>query len=412
MAEELLQIEIEASRKTVAARSEPQLLYVLLHVRQPGMAGGASTKLNLCLVLDRSTSMNGQRLESVKSAANMIVNELAEGDVFSLIVFSDRAEVVWPASHVSDKRIVAAMSERIGAYGGTEIFQGLEAGLQEIRRAVLGNFTNHLILLTDGHTYGDNEACLDLARQAAIDGIQFSCFGLGPDWNDRFLDQLASLSGGEVTYIETPEEVLQKLHQCILGLDVAYARNVRLLTHFPAGIELLSAFRVGPTAQPLALNNSELRLGGVEGRSPLSVLLEFQIEPQPAKHTMPIPIILTADVPSKRARNHSLKRFLEVSVAANAIDEEPPDSLVAAVRAWNFCLMNEKVWNDLEEGKINQAETRMQRLTTRLAEAGHIQLAQQLREESLRLSAQGTVSLEGRKRLKFGTRSLVSQAIR
>lgn len=411
MVKELLDVQIVASKKAIEAKRSPQLLYLLVHIRPPKELDFSQLDLNLCLVLDRSTSMNGERLEKVKSAASMIVDKLSEDDRFSLVVFSDRSEVVWPAKRVADKRVLVAMIERITAFGGTEIHQGLEAGLQEVRRAQLSNYANHLILLTDGQTYGDDEACVDLVRKAAKNGILFSGLGLGPDWNDRFLDELASLSGGDVAYIETPEQVIQELKQCFHGLDSTYARNVRLVTHFPPDIKLTKAFRVSPTAQPLALNQHELRLGSVEGRIPLSVLLEFSINAQRAGQLVPLPIILTVDIPSNRLRDQGVRKFHEVAVVDQATKEDPPESLVAAVQAWNFHQMNEKVWSDLEAGDVHAAGIRMERLTSRLAEAGHTALARQLREESLRLSSQGELSADGRKRLKFGTRSLVSQTV-
>ncbi|HCB48359.1 MAG TPA: hypothetical protein DEP47_02245 [Chloroflexi bacterium] len=411
MVKELLDVHIEASKKAIEANRSPQLLYLLVHIRPPKELGFSELDLNLCLVLDRSTSMNGDRLEKVKSAASMIVDKLSEDDRFSLVVFSDRSEVIWPAKKVADKKVLVAMIERIAAFGGTEIHQGLEAGLQEVRRAQLPNYSNHLILLTDGHTYGDEEACVDLVRKAAKDGILFSGLGLGPDWNDRFLDELASLSGGDVAYIETPEQVFQELKQVFHGLDSAYARNVRLVTHFPPDITLTKAFRVSPTAQPLALNQHEMRLGSVEGRTPLSVLLEFSIDVQRAGQLVPMPIILTADIPYRSLRDQGVRKFHEVAVVAQAPKEDPPKSLLAAVQAWNLHQMNEKVWEDIEAGDVHAAEIRMEHLTSRLAEAGHMALARQLREEALRLSSQGEVSVDGRKRLKFGTRSLVSQTV-
>jgi hypothetical protein len=154
-----------------------------------------------------------------------------------------------------------------------------------------------------------------------------------------------------------------------------------------------------------------MRLGSVEGRSPLSVLLEFSIDTKRAGQLVPLPIILTVDIPSNRLRDQGVRKFHEIAVVAQAEKEEPPESLVAAVQAWNFHQMNEKVWNDLEAGDVQAAEVRMERLTSRLAEAGHTDLARQLREESLRLASQGELSADGRKRLKFGTRSLVSQTV-
>ena len=74
--------------------------------------------------------------------------------------------------------------------------------------------------------------------------------------------------------------------------------------------------------------------------------------------------------------------------------------------------MNEKAWDDIEAGNFNRAQTRLRSLSTRLFEAGHSGLAEQILNESERLTAFTTVSLEGRKKLKFGTRALVTRTVR
>jgi hypothetical protein len=89
----------------------------------------------------------------------------------------------------------------------------------------------------------------------------------------------------------------------------------------------------------------------------------------------------------------------------------PPKALTDAVQALNLYRLNEKVWQEIEGGDLPQATTRMRRLTTRLLEAGHTQLAQQAYAETERLASMGTLSLEGRKRLKYGTRSLLTQTV-
>jgi hypothetical protein len=73
--------------------------------------------------------------------------------------------------------------------------------------------------------------------------------------------------------------------------------------------------------------------------------------------------------------------------------------------------MNEKVWDEVEAGQLQAATERLRRLTTRLLESGHSRLAQQAYAETERLATMGTLSLEGRKKLKYGTRSLLSRTI-
>jgi Ca-activated chloride channel homolog len=65
-------------------------------------------------------------------------------------------------------------------------FRGLQAGFNEIQRNLGQERIDHIILLTDGHTYGDEQQCISLAEQAATQGIGISAMGIGKEWNDIF----------------------------------------------------------------------------------------------------------------------------------------------------------------------------------------------------------------------------------
>lgn len=155
--------------------------------------------------------MQGNRLSHVKTAIELIVNKLSSADTLSIVSFSDRAEVVVPSGKVENATAVIGKLRGIQASGGTEIFHGLQAGMQELGKVPLNAHTNYLILLTDGHTYGDAAQCLDLARRMAEQNIGISAFGLGTEWNDQFLDALVAPSGGNSNFVEQPQEILQHL---------------------------------------------------------------------------------------------------------------------------------------------------------------------------------------------------------
>ena len=83
--------------------NEEQVLYVLAEVAADPAQQQRRHPLNLCLVLDRSTSMQGARLQRVKEATHYIIDSLSERDVFSVVTFGDRAEVLIPAEPGLDK---------------------------------------------------------------------------------------------------------------------------------------------------------------------------------------------------------------------------------------------------------------------------------------------------------------------
>src|SRR4029077_9607892 len=139
---------------------EPQILYALVDIQPGRLTDLPDPPVNLCLVIDRSTSMQGTRLDQVKAAVLRVIDGLRETDTFSVVAFSDKAEVIVPAQRgLSERTLAKAKVSTINANGGTEILPGLLGGLTELHKNLSPAVINHLILLTDGRTYGDEEDC-------------------------------------------------------------------------------------------------------------------------------------------------------------------------------------------------------------------------------------------------------------
>jgi Ca-activated chloride channel homolog len=194
------------SRKCLFRMKEQQILYALLQVTpDESLAENAAPPLNFCLLLDLSTSMKGEKLDVVKATAIQLMQKLRPQDIFSVVTFSDKAEVIIPSSRNIDMRRAQNRIQMLNASGGTEIFQGLQTAVEEIRQYLKPGGVNHIILLTDGQTYGDERACLELAQQVAEQSISISGLGIGNSWNDIFLDALASRTGGNCMYVNNPK---------------------------------------------------------------------------------------------------------------------------------------------------------------------------------------------------------------
>lgn len=406
---ELVSLQVKASRDRIKVSDAEQVVYLLVNITPP-VQESRQRPLNLSLVLDRSTSMQGSRLSHVKTAVELIVNRLTKNDTLSIVSFSDRAEVVVPSGAVHNPTAVIGQLRSVQASGGTEIYHGLQAGFQELRKVELSNFTNHLILLTDGHTYGDAAQCLDLVRRMAEKNIGMSAFGIGTEWNDQFLDALVSPSGGQSNFIEQPAEIIEHLQKRIQGLGTLYAQNITLNVQLHKKVSIKYGFKLEPFAQPLALDGEKLHLGNLEGRSPVSVLLELKIDANPVETRLNLPIEIAADIPGPKLHEQTFKHTHCLYVLSDPPKEIPPDEIVEAVRAMNMYRMNEKVWEEVEAGRLDVATTRMHHLSTRLLEAGETVLAQQAQQEIDRIANAGTMSLAGRKKLKYGTRALIDKS--
>jgi Ca-activated chloride channel family protein len=407
-----LNINLQTSRRTIGAINSAQLLYVLAELHPTLLpVKERPMPINICLVIDRSTSMQGARLDRVKSAAKLIIQQLSQKDIISVISFSDRAEIISPAGHVYNRAQLTNRIDGISPSGGTEIYQGLKAGLAEMRNVDLHRYLNKLVLLTDGHTYGDEEQCLKLAQEAIGQDIIFSALGIGTDWNDQFLDQIAAISGGQSMYIEAPDQIITGLQNEIEGLGAVYAHNTKLSVNTPPGIRLNYTMKISPFAQPLSFFQNQIRLGTIAGRSPLMLLMELTIEPQKPGSKLIIPLTIMADIPSRQIHQQSFQRQIEVSVVEHEPQFVPPPTIIRAVQMLNFYRMNERVWDDVKGGQLDKATQRMRRLSTRLMESGQPSLAYDALVETQRIARMGTLSAEGRKRLKYGTRSLLTGTI-
>ncbi|MEM7111550.1 MAG: VWA domain-containing protein [Chloroflexota bacterium] len=407
--EPVLDVKLIASRTQIPISETEQVFYLRIDIRPP-QQDVPQLPLNLCLVIDRSTSMRGARLQKVQTAVELIIKQLGPDDLLSIVSFSDRAQVVVPSSSITNQQAILNKIRDIRASGGTEIFQGLREGVEQLKQIALPDYSNHLILLTDGHTYGDARHCLELAKDVAPQGINMTAFGIGSEWNDSFLDDLVAPSGGLSSFIETPAEIIDYLQSRISSLGKIYAQNVRLKQDFPNSLALRYGFKLTPFAQPLPLGASDdISLGDIEGRAPLSLLLELFVQPQGIPTRINIPLTVTADVPSQNIRQQTFTNRLQLFVLSDATEERPSDDILEAVRLLNLYRMNEKVWADVDDGQVAPAANRMRHLTTRLLEAGQTKLAQQAHLEAERLAKMGTLSSEGRKRLKYGTRALMTQ---
>src|SRR5690606_557684 len=130
-------LRVTPSKRAVTPLPEGQVIYLLVEilpdprVREHQEDLKREARLNLTLVLDRSNSMNGARLERVKVAAHQIIDQLNTDDIFSVVTFNDFADVLIPATAVEDKASLKARVSLMSAAGGTEIFKGLSSGIEQ-----------------------------------------------------------------------------------------------------------------------------------------------------------------------------------------------------------------------------------------------------------------------------------------
>jgi len=398
------------SRASMAHLDEPQMLYLIMELEAPAEARRTpSPPLNVCLVLDRSTSMKGEKMDVVKSTAIQVLRNLRPQDILSVVTFSDRAEVIIPAAYHQDRARLEARIQMIQPSGATEIYQGLEAGVKEVMRSIDSKRINHIVLLTDGHTYGDEQQCLELASKIAERGIGISAMGIGQEWNDIFLDVLATRTGGSSAFISEPKDIKRLLLEKFNALAQTYADDVSLEFKDLDGIELSYAFRLQPDPGPLLISESPLRLGSILQDASTRVIFEYIISPKAVKSDILTFLdgylkVLIASLPVPvPAFQMNLQRPV---VTDQAEADAPPSEIVAALSRLMLYRMQDRARKEIEKGNIDKATRQLQTLAENLLSQGERSLAQTIMLEVDHLQQKNTLSAEGSKKIKYGTRAL------
>jgi len=405
-------LRVTPSKRSVVPLSEPQVVYLLAEISADARARQKQqkheTRMNLTLVLDHSNSMAGTRLEKVKVAAHQIIEHLSPEDIISVVSFNDWANVLIPATYVKDKVSLKARISIMVASGGTEIYKGLLAGVEQNRLHLGPKLVNHVVLLTDGNTFGDQTRCLELAQVATKEGIAISAMGLGQEWNDVFLDQLASVTGGTSSYISSANAVVRFLNDHVRHLSNAFAERVHISIAPDPDVSLESAFKLTPHPQPLEITDGYIPVGSLESQRPITLMLQIQLPANmPLGFRSVARIVVIGDILSNEQQAYKSISDTSIEITDNPPDEDPPAAILDALSKLTLHRMHQRAQDALDRGDTQEATRHLKNLATRLLAIGEEDLAHQAISEAQRVALTNHQSDEGSKILKYQTRFLL-----
>lgn len=419
-----LNIQSTLSRPTVPVMNVEQLVYCLLELRPNAtIAAQSSLPLNLCLVLDRSGSMHGSKIESLREATSLVLDMLQPQDYISVIVFNSRNETLFPSQRITSESQRANLKSRIAqlrADGGTSMAPAMEAGLIELRKqmplagagAGASNATggagqvNRLVLLTDGITEKEKR-CLEQAEMAARINVPITALGIGKDWNDKLMQSIGGLSGGDADYIATPEQIRTHFARAVQQMQAVALQRVSLNLRPSLGIEIRNVFRVFPLISHLqpaqALERAQnIYLGELERDHGQTLLIEFVVPARPAGSYRIAQIEVEYDVPQANLSGQRAGLDVLLNYAHDPAAVSPPDgrimNLVEKVSAFK---LQTRALEDLEKGNVQSATQKLRGALTHLLNQGDTALAATVESELANLEKGRMMSPEGRKTIRF-----------
>lgn len=396
------------SRDILPKIAENQLLYALVDLIPTTYSEFDlfEPSLNLCLVIDVSSSMKGHKLEEIKHLCFKLSKTLHKTDTLSIVTFNDFADVVIKAQSPNNDVILNKI-QLMQAGGGTEIFSGLEAGYKEIQKYLSDDKHNQVILLTDGQTYGDENKCIELSKTAASQGIFINCYGIGSEWNDKFLDDLATASSGYSKFIPFGEDYHEHILEDIKNIASAKITNIKLRVSGLDHCSIRSIHRLSPNPAALPALSS-VNIGQLPRTGAISLIFEILVAPN-LKLQNPLPLVnlkfITTGLYKHTVNKESLINLM-MPLGNDPTESEPPIEVIRALEKLQMTKIQDKARVDVSLGNVEQAILKLKTLIPMLEKNGQIELAKTVHFEIMTIQKTHQFSKDGDKQIKYGTRAL------
>ncbi|MCA9912949.1 MAG: VWA domain-containing protein [Anaerolineae bacterium] len=199
----------------------PQQLYLMARFEAgTGPREAVRRPLNVSLVIDRSGSMAGEKIDYTRQAAQFLVQHLSRRDIFSVVLYNDKVETLLEPEPVLNKDRVMQSLDKMRVRGTTNLSGGWLQGCQHVAENQGGGKLNRVILMTDGlanRGVTDPNQLVQMSRQKQLEGISTTTMGMGTDFNEDLLIEMAHAGGGAYYFIESPEVAPQIFQEELSG---------------------------------------------------------------------------------------------------------------------------------------------------------------------------------------------------
>lgn len=399
------------ARPFLAVTNAPQVAYLLLEIQPTQMIAQVRMPVNVSFVLDRSGSMKGEKIERVRRATSLALDLFGPQDIVSVVIFDHRTEVLIPAGPVHNREDLQQRISRIRDAGGTKIAPAVDKALHEIEKE-RGSSIRRLILLTDGQTEHEKE-CLLRSDDAARLGVPITALGVGRDWNEDLLIEMANRSGGTADYIARPDEITEYFQNTVQRAQATVVQNTALTLRLVQGVTPRAVWQVIPLIsnmgyRPISDRDVNVQLGELESGQGRTVLIELLVDPRPIGQYRVGQTEVSYDVPALNLIQEKARTDIILTFTSDPgqLKQVTPAVMNIVEKVSAFKLQT-RALKDLQSGDVSGATQKLKSAVTRLLNQGEVELAQTMQQEVANLEQSGQLSSEGQKTIKFGTRKTV-----
>jgi Ca-activated chloride channel homolog len=205
--------------------------------------------VNLCVVLDRSGSMQGDRIRNTREATKELVSHLRPQDRISVVLFDNVADILVPSQLVTDKAAIIQLLDGVQERGGTNLNAGLQLGYKEVA-AHYGDFgSNKIIFLTDAIANLGITDPMDMLRQAGVYQkqmqIDLTMIGVGSNFNAE-LSRVLTAKGHSIHFVMDSRDIKKIFIDELESLLSPIGREVELVIEWDEDLDLQYLYGYSP----------------------------------------------------------------------------------------------------------------------------------------------------------------------
>jgi len=254
--------------------------HLMLTVRGKDVAPAQRDPVHLSLVIDRSGSMRGERIQHAKAAARTAIERLSDGDMVSAVAFDTRTTtLIAPTVLEGDNRASLVDSiEKLALGGDTCISCGLDAAAQFLETS--SDWVGRVLLLSDGdanHGVRDIPGFRRIGEQFQHRDASITSIGVGLTYNERILSALSRAANGRHYFIEDLDNLPAIFDQETRALGAVVASETEAYIELAHGVELV---RVRGRTHRREGSKVVVSLGQLSREEVRTVLLEVVLDPR------------------------------------------------------------------------------------------------------------------------------------
>jgi Ca-activated chloride channel homolog len=341
-------------------------MHVLVRVHAPKAPHNPTrVPLNLALVLDRSGSMSGAKLEYAKAAAKYVMEGLQPEDRVSLVTFDDHVEIPLPnsaAQNIKISKVLDAIDDR----GSTNLHGGWLEGGTQVASKMRDGALNRVLLLSDGMAnvgITNTDQIASDVRGLASRGISTSTFGVGRDFDEDMMQSIAQAGDGNYYFIEHPSDLPRIFASELSGLNNTFARTVSLGFETDNGVKVLDVLNDIATNQHGRLMLPNLMFG-----STLEVLVKLRL---PTGQNLEALRVRLAFSPANGAERQVKRETLHLKGVSDAEyrAQVAHPSVLEALALLEVARAKVEMVKKLDQGQDSDAASLLQAQTAALAAA-------------------------------------------